>query len=200
MSKTDWEDYTKSKDYIKKTPKYTDQKGKKTEYCDSGWSKVGIKFFNDVRKRWRDISSRNMAGAWSGLEKDWAEYAEENNFENMYSRTVTDKDTSSDTPHDDDEGEGQDMGLPADRFDFKNEDCPWKKRDYKQEEDESDLRSSGSSESHTRPQKRARTRYASHPGRVSQESDYRATQTALDFDEGSYDTEGSFGLGVMSGV
>jgi hypothetical protein len=35
---------------------------------------------------------------------------------------------------------------------------------------------------------------------VSQESDYRATQTALDFDEGSYDTEGSFGLGLMSGV
>ena len=24
MSKTDWEDYTKSKYYIKKTPKYTD--------------------------------------------------------------------------------------------------------------------------------------------------------------------------------
>ena len=73
MSKTDWEDYTKSKDYIKKTPKYTDQKGKKREYCNSGWSKVGIEFFNDVRKQWRDISSRNMAGAWSGREKDRAE-------------------------------------------------------------------------------------------------------------------------------
>jgi hypothetical protein len=75
------------------------------------------------------------------------------------------------------------------------------KRDDKQEEDESDLGSSGSSGSHTsRPQKRARTRYASHPGRVSLESDYRAAQTALDFDEGSYDTEGSFGSGLMSGV
>ena len=36
MSKTDWEDYTMSKDYIQKTPKYTDRKGKKREYCDSG--------------------------------------------------------------------------------------------------------------------------------------------------------------------
>ena len=95
MSKTDWEDYTKSKDYIKKTPKYTDRKGKKREYCNSGWSKVGIEFFNDIRKRWRDISSRNMAGAWSDLEKNWAEYAKENNFGNMYSRKVTSKDTSS---------------------------------------------------------------------------------------------------------
>ncbi len=64
------------------------------------------------------------------------------------------------------------------------------KRDDRREEDESDLGSSGSSGSHTRPQKRARTRYASHPGRVSLESDYRAAQTALDYDVGSYDTEG----------
>ncbi len=45
----------------------------------------------------------------------------------MYSHKVTSKDTSSDTPDDADEGEGQDRGLPADRFDFENEDCPWKK-------------------------------------------------------------------------
>ena len=35
-----------SKVYIKKTPKFTGQKGKKREYCDSGWSKAGIGFFS----------------------------------------------------------------------------------------------------------------------------------------------------------
>ena len=93
----------------------------------------------------------------------------------------------------------------------KTGDCQWTiltskmrivhgKRDDEQEEDESDLGSSGSSGSHTRPQKRARTRYASHPGRVSLESDYRAAQRALDFDEGIYNTEDSFGSGLMAGV
>ena len=39
----------------------------------------------------------------------------------------------------------------------------------------------------------------SHPGRVSLESDYRAAQRALDFDEGSY-AGGSLGSDLMVGV
>ena len=127
-SKTEWEDYMNSKDYMKKTPKFTGQEGKKREYCNSGWSKAGIDFFNDVRQRWRKLSSQNTLNLWSELEEGWAEYAEDNNFGNTYTRklTVTRKDTSGDTPHEEEEG------LPEDRFDFKNEDCPWKKRKNEQ--------------------------------------------------------------------
>ena len=205
MTSTEWETYMKSEDYIEKTPKYTDRKGKKREYCGSGWSKAGIEFFNDVRTRWREISSRNMVNAWSNLEKDWAEYAEENNFGNMYTRKVTSKDTSSDSPHDDNEGEGQDRGLPADRFDLENEDCPWKNR-YNKNDDVSDLDSEDSCTS--RPQKRSRMIYSSvsHPGRVSLESDDKArldkaAQRAQDdFDEESHTEGGSFGSDLMVGV
>jgi hypothetical protein len=39
-----------------KKPKYTDQKGKKREYFNLRWSKDGIEFYNEVRKRRRDIA------------------------------------------------------------------------------------------------------------------------------------------------
>jgi hypothetical protein len=68
MSRTDWELYKESEDYTVKKTKYTDQKGKKSEYCDSEWSKDGIEFYNEVRKRWRDIAFTNNHGIWSNLE------------------------------------------------------------------------------------------------------------------------------------
>ncbi len=49
MSRTDWELYKESEDYTVK--KKTDQKGKKRKYCDSGWSKDGIEFYNEIGKR-----------------------------------------------------------------------------------------------------------------------------------------------------
>ncbi len=45
-----------SEDYTIKNPKYTDQKGKQREYCNMEWSNDGIEFYNEVRKRWRDIA------------------------------------------------------------------------------------------------------------------------------------------------
>ena len=36
MSRTDWELYKESEDYTVKKTKYTDQKGKKRDYCNSG--------------------------------------------------------------------------------------------------------------------------------------------------------------------
>ena len=183
MSKTDWEDYMNSEDYIKKRPKFTGRKGKKREYCDSGWSKEGIGFFNDVRQRWKKMSSQNMANAWSDLEQEWAVYAEDNNFGNMYARkvTVTSLQDSSNTPHEDGEGEGQYGGLPEDRFDFENNDCPWKKGDDESEYG-SDLGSTTGSGRHTRPQKRARR--CDTIGRVSLESaNEMVTRRALDFDD-----------------
>jgi hypothetical protein len=85
MSKVDWEQYKESKDYTVKKPKLTDQKGKKREYCDSGWCKNRIDFYNEVRKRWKDIAFNNNLRVWSDLEKAWADYAEENDFGNVYS-------------------------------------------------------------------------------------------------------------------
>jgi hypothetical protein len=63
-----------------------------------GWSKDGIEFYNEVRKRWRDIVFTNNHGIWSNLEEAWAEYAEENDFGNIYSQKKTRLDNSSNTP------------------------------------------------------------------------------------------------------
>jgi hypothetical protein len=97
MSRIEWELYMKSEDYAIKKPNYTDQKGKKREYCNLGWSKDGIELYNKVRKRWRDIAFANNCGIWSEFEGAWAVYAEENNFGNMYSQKNTRHDISSDT-------------------------------------------------------------------------------------------------------
>jgi len=159
VSTAEWKEYVNSDEYIKKTPKFTDRKGKKREYCDSGWTKAGIQFFDDVRQRWRKLSSQNTLHLWSDLENGWTEYAEEINFGNTYTRRKrsTRKDTSSDTSDNEEE-------LPPDRFDFENEDCPWKKRDFEGEYG-SDLGSTGGR--YTRPQKRSKR---SDIGRVSLES------------------------------
>ena len=105
MSTPQWKEYINSDEYIKKTPKFTDRKGKKREYCDSGWTKAGIQFFDDVRQRWRKLSSQNTLDLWSDLEKGWTEYAEEINFGNTYTRRKrsTRKDTSSDTSDNEEE-------------------------------------------------------------------------------------------------
>jgi hypothetical protein len=42
MSRTDWELYMESEDNTITKQKCTDQKGKKREICNSGWSKDGI--------------------------------------------------------------------------------------------------------------------------------------------------------------
>jgi hypothetical protein len=111
MYKVEWEQYKKSEDYTVEKPKFTDRKGKKREYCDSGWSKDGINFYNEVRKWWKDIAFNNNLRVWSDLEKAWAVYAEENDFGNVYSRKKTrlELDTT-----DCEETQGED--LPADLF------------------------------------------------------------------------------------
>ena len=63
-----------------------------------GWSKDGIEFYNEVRKRWRDIAFTNNHGIWSYLEEAWAKYAEENEFGNIYSQKKTRLNISSNTP------------------------------------------------------------------------------------------------------
>ncbi len=40
--------YRTSDNYTSTKPKFTDRKGRKREYCDSGWSNEGIDFYNGV--------------------------------------------------------------------------------------------------------------------------------------------------------
>jgi hypothetical protein len=101
----------KSEDYNIKKPKYTDRKGKKREYCNLGWSKDVIEFYNEESKQWRDIAFANNCGIRSDLEGAWAEYAEENNFGSMYSQKNTRQVISSNTP---DYEEDQEEELPVD--------------------------------------------------------------------------------------
>ncbi len=98
MSWIDGEMYKESEDYTVKKLKYTNQKDKKREYCNLGWSKDGIEFYIEVKNWWRDIAFTNNHGIWSNLEEAWAKYAEENDFGNIYSQKKTRLDISSNTP------------------------------------------------------------------------------------------------------
>jgi hypothetical protein len=137
MSWIDWEMYTESEDYTVKKLKYTNWKGKKREYYNSGWSKDRIEFYNEVRKWWMDIAFTNNHGMWSNLEEAWAKYAEENDFGNIYSRKKTRLGISSNTP---DYEEAQEEELPADHFCVQDEinDCPWKENKRGKHEDDDD--------------------------------------------------------------
>ncbi len=145
MSKVEWEQYKEIVDHTVTRPKFTDQKGRKREYCDSGWSKDGIDFYNEVRKQWKDIAYNNKLRVWSNLEEAWAVYADENDFENVYSQ----KKTRLDTP-DYEETQGED--LPVDCFCVRDEidDCPWKAIRGEDDDESDDENGCG------RPWKRAR--------------------------------------------
>ena len=102
-----------------------------------GWSKDRIEFYNEVRKRWRDIAFTNNHGIWSNLEEAWAKYAEENDFGNIYSRKKMRLDISSNTP---DYEEAQEEELSANLFCVRDEinDCPWKENKRGKHEDYGD--------------------------------------------------------------
>jgi hypothetical protein len=192
ISRTEWELYMKSEDYAIKKPKYTDQKSKKREYCDLGWSKDGIEFYIEVRKWWRDIAFVNNCGIWSDLEGAWAEYAEENNFGNMYSQNNTRHDISSNTP---DYEEAQEEELPDDHFCVRDEmnNCPWKEnKTHEDNEDGSDYDNECSG-----PRKRAKEGNHCLP-RVSTGSDMTALSQHESEEEcgGISDREGDRWCGI----
>ena len=112
-----------------------DRKGRKREYCDSGWSKEGIDFYNGVYQLWKVIAFNNNVGVWSSLEETWESYAEENDFGNGYSKKKTRLDTA---PKDGDKTQ-QVEDMPEDRFCVMGEieDCPWKVK-RRREDDNSD--------------------------------------------------------------
>ncbi len=153
------------------------RKGKKREHCDSGWSKDGIDFYNEVRKRWKDNAFNNNLGVWSDLEKAWPDYAEENDFRNVYSRKKTrlELDTT-----DCEETQGGD--LPVDLFCVRDEidNCPWKAKRGEYDNGSDDENGCG------RPWKRARDG-RQHLLRVSTDCDLDSL--FLDMSEESSDKE-----------
>ena len=136
MSTVEWEQYRTGDDYTSTMPKFTNRKGRKREYCDSGWSKEGIDFYNGVYQRWKVIAHSNNCGVWSSLEEAWESYAQENNVGNGYSR----KKTRLDTPAEFGEETGQEEDLPDDRFCVLGEieDCPWKVNRRREDDDSND--------------------------------------------------------------
>ena len=73
MSGVEWAQYRTSDGYTSSKPKFTDRKGRKREYCDSGWSKEGTDFYNGVYQRWKVIAFKNNVRVWSSLEEEWAQ-------------------------------------------------------------------------------------------------------------------------------
>jgi hypothetical protein len=136
MSAVEWAQYRISDDYTSTKPKFTDRKGKKREYCDSGWSKEGKEFYNGVYQKWKVIAFKNDVCVWSNLEEEWASYAEDNNFGNGYRRKKMRLDTA---PIDGYETQ-QVEDMPNDRFCMMGEieDCPWKVNGRREVDDDSD--------------------------------------------------------------
>jgi hypothetical protein len=60
--------------YVKKLPKYTSRKGRKSGYLSSGWTKEGKSRFNEIRKTWTDLYEDKF---WLDLwQMHWEEYSE----------------------------------------------------------------------------------------------------------------------------
>ena len=45
-----------------------------------GWSAEGVKFYQDVWKKWETIPSVNALNVWKKLEEGWEEFDKENRF------------------------------------------------------------------------------------------------------------------------
>jgi hypothetical protein len=58
------ETYLESEGYMEKKPKFTQQAGRQRQYCGTGWSTEGVKFYHDVWKKWKTISSVNNLNVW----------------------------------------------------------------------------------------------------------------------------------------
>jgi hypothetical protein len=135
MSTVEWAQYRTRDDYTSTKPKFMDRKGRKKEYCDSGWSKEGIDFYNGVNQLWKVIAFNNNVRVWSSLEEAWESNVEENNFGNGYSRKKARLDTAPKVGEETQQVED----LPEDRFYVLGEieDCPWK-LNRRREDDNSD--------------------------------------------------------------
>ncbi len=95
---------------------------------------------------------KNNQKVWSFLEEAWAEYAEKNDFGNIYSQKKTILDISSNTP---DYEEAQEEELPADCLCVWDEieDCPWKAKRCKDKDNDD---GSDDEDGCSRPWKRTR--------------------------------------------
>jgi hypothetical protein len=143
MSRTEWELYMKSEDSAIKKPKYTDQMGKKREYCNLGWSK------DELNSKMRQESNGGILP--SLITVAYSQTLRELGPIILEACTVKRIHISSNTP---DKEEAQVEELPANRFCAWDEmnNCPWKEnKTGKDNEDGSDYDNECSG-----PQKRAK--------------------------------------------
>ena len=73
-----------SEGYIKKKSKLAQQVGRQRQYCGTGWSAEGVKFYQDAWKKWKTISSVNTLNVWKNLEEGWKEFAKEKNLDVLH--------------------------------------------------------------------------------------------------------------------
>ena len=71
MTLVDRKNYMESEEYIEKRSKFTQRVGRQQQYCGMGWSAQGVKFYQDVWKKWKTISSVNKLNVWKKLEEGW---------------------------------------------------------------------------------------------------------------------------------
>jgi hypothetical protein len=58
--------------------------GRQRQYCGTGWSAEGVKFYQDAWKKWKTISSVNTLNVWKNLEEGWKEFAKEKNLDVLH--------------------------------------------------------------------------------------------------------------------
>ena len=78
------ETFMESEGYIKKKSKLAQQVGRQRQYCGTGWSAEGVKFYQDAWKKWKTISSVNTLNVWKNLEEGWKEFAKEKNLDVLH--------------------------------------------------------------------------------------------------------------------
>jgi hypothetical protein len=129
-----------SEGYIEKKSKFMQQVGRQRQYCGTGWSAEGVKFYKDEWKKWKTISSGSTFGLWKQLEAGWEGFSKEDKFgciayssANMPNLNDNSKSTTSDN---------QEKCLPANHVSLDGEEHfetgrPWEnKRSLHSRDDE----------------------------------------------------------------
>ena len=74
-------------EFKKALPKFTSRRGLKYEYLGSGWSKDGVRFYNEVLKTWREQMKNEEF--WDMMQVAWEVYEEENGLGKVWRKTVS---------------------------------------------------------------------------------------------------------------
>ena len=73
--------------YQKKTPKYTQRKGRRAGYLSSGWNNAGRHRYREIMARWRELYADE--GWYSAWTEEWTAFCEATNACAYWSRKVS---------------------------------------------------------------------------------------------------------------